>query len=192
VTLRLFVFLIAAPAFGQKPQTWTYWVQPCTDEVARASGCHAGDAELAQWAVEAWRTAARGALVIAPAKSETAARLRLYWANGREKLYGEMRPLEVNGERGAEVFVLPSIAGAGDDALMREAVVYLTCLHESGHAFGLPHTRNFEDIMYSFQYGGDVPAYFERYRRTIMKRADIRGSLGISAADRVAIGTVLK
>ena len=35
--------------------------------------------------------------------------------------------------------VLPSPGEPGaKDALMRDAVVYLTCLHETGHALGLP------------------------------------------------------
>jgi hypothetical protein len=184
----------AVLASGQEVphQKWTYWIQPCSAEIASESGCHAGDPELGVWALEAWKKAAGGALALSPAKNETTARLRLYWANGREKLYGEMRPVVVNGERGAEVFVLPSVAGPEGDPLMRDAIVYLTCLHESGHALGLPHTRSFEDIMYSFQYGGDVPAYFGRYRRTIANREDIRSSLGLSAADRTAIATVLR
>src|SRR6202034_3311746 len=70
--------------------------------------------------------------------------------------------------------------------------VYLTCLHESGHAFGLAHTRNFADIMYSFQYGGDIAAYFGRYRVRLKTRADIAGLSGISDADRVAMRLALR
>ena len=62
--------------------------------------------------------------------------------------------------------------------------MYLTCLHESGHALGLEHTRSFADIMYSFQYGGDIPEYFGRYRRKLQTREDIRKNPGLSAADR--------
>lgn len=97
----------------------------------------------------------------------------------------------VDGRRAAAIRVHPDltefgpeIAGAGKrDRLFRDAVVYLTCLHESGHAIGLLHTADFEDIMYSFQYGGDVLEYFSRYRRNLKERADIRGHTGISAED---------
>ena len=59
-----------------------------------------------------------------------------------------------------------------------------TILHESGHALGLEHTSAFADIMYNFQYGGDIPEYFGRYRRQLQERSDIRKHAGISDADR--------
>jgi predicted Zn-dependent protease len=79
------------------------------------------------------------------------------------------------------------MAKAGEDALMRDTVVYLTCLHESGHGLGLAHTRQFEDIMYSFQFGGDIGEYFGRYRRQLSRREDIPKHTGMSAADREAL-----
>jgi hypothetical protein len=48
----------------------------------------------------------------------------------------------------------------------------------------LSHTGKFEDIMYSFGFGGDIVEYFERYRRKIGTRQDIRGESAISAYDR--------
>ena len=87
--------------------------------------------------------------------------------------------------RGAEVYVLPTIVPPEEkDQILRNAIVYLTCLHETGHALGLEHTANFADIMYSFQYGGDIPEYFGRYRRLLESRADIRTHSGLSADDR--------
>ncbi|MBY0374239.1 MAG: hypothetical protein K2Q23_09615, partial [Bryobacteraceae bacterium] len=53
----------------------------------------------------------------------------------------------------------------------------------SGHAWGLAHTDAFADIMYSFQYGGDLLEYFARYRRKLKERADIRQHSGLSEAD---------
>ncbi len=70
------------------------------------------------------------------------------------------------------------------DSLLRDAIVYLTCLHELGHAFGLEHTAAFDDIMYSFEYGGDIPEYFDRYRRRLEAREEIATVSGLSAADR--------
>ncbi|MGA2742844.1 MAG: hypothetical protein ABSG65_36070, partial [Bryobacteraceae bacterium] len=79
----------------------------------------------------------------------------------------------------------PRMAAAGQsDKLFRDTVVYLTCLHEIGHVLALPHTDDFADIMYSFQYGGDVVEYFNQYRRAIRERPDIRAHSGISEADR--------
>ena len=88
----------------------------------------------------------------------------------------------VEGKQGAEVYVRP--AAAMDDRLLRETVVYLTCLHETGHALGLPHTANFADIMYNFQFGGDIAEYFGRYRRQLKKHEDVQGQPGMSEADR--------
>ncbi len=38
--------------------------------------------------------------------------------------------------------------------------------------------------MYSFGFGGDIVEYFERYRRKIGARQDIRGASAISVYDR--------
>lgn len=38
--------------------------------------------------------------------------------------------------------------------------------------------------MYSFGYGGDIVEYFERYRRLLKTRTDIRAHSGISDSDR--------
>jgi hypothetical protein len=98
----------------------------------------------------------------------------------------------VNGQRGAEVYVSPDLDQLGpeisavgkQDPLFRHTIVYLTCLHETGHALGLPHTARFEDIMYSFTNGGDIKEYFSRYRRRLASRSDIRKHSGMSAYDR--------
>jgi hypothetical protein len=78
-------------------------------------------------------------------------------------------------------------AGPIADPLLRDAIVYLTCVHETGHALGLEHTADFADIMYNFQFGGDIEEYFGRYRRLLGTREDIRKNAGMSPADRAAL-----
>jgi hypothetical protein len=179
------------------PEIWSYWVQPCTAEVARITHCEAADLQLAAWALEAWEHASEGHIAMRPATGKEDARLRIFWAGGNLHLYGETRPVEVNGRVGAELFILPDLAALGDeiaaagsgDKLYRETIVYLTCLHEAGHALGLAHNRDFEDIMYSFQYGGDIVEYFARYRRKLKVRDDIHRNSGLNAGDtRLLVG----
>ena len=170
-------------AVGARAADTTFWVEPCSVMIG---GCDAGDADLARWALEAWEKASGGKLHFVETKDRSNALLRVLWADKNSGLYGEAVPVEVHGHRGAELHIL--IADPpGKDRLLRDAIVYLTCLHESGHALGLPHTRAFLDIMYSFQYGGDIDEYFGRYRRRLTTREDIRKNSGMSPADRDAL-----
>jgi hypothetical protein len=185
------VLLVSSLPLAAAPDTWAYWIQPCTSEAAQATHCEAADSQLAVWALEAWEKASDGRITMQTAKSREEARLRVYWAGGNLHLYGETRPIDVHGRTGAELYILPDLAALGDqiavagagDKLYRDTIVYLTCLHESGHALGLPHNQDFEDIMYSFQYGGDIVEYFARYRRKLKVREDIRRNSGLNAAD---------
>jgi hypothetical protein len=179
-TLAIWLLCELALAAGT-PQKYSYWVEPCTHA---ESECQADDPQLAEWAFEAWQKASEGALEFQRLKDATHARIRVYWATAAQGLYGEARPIEVDGKVGAEVYVRPAPLRTNEDRLLRDAIVYLTCLHETGHALGLPHTSVFEDIMYSFQYGGDIPQYFGRYRRKLETRDDIRKNSGMSEADR--------
>ncbi len=133
--------------------------------------------------MEAWQNASGGKLAFTAVSKREDALIRIVWATPEEGLYGETMPLNINGRRGAQVNVRIVDPGRRDP-LLRETIAYLTCLHESGHAIGLPHTSNFADIMYSFQYGGDIDEYFGRYRRKLRVREDIRQNSGISGGDR--------
>jgi hypothetical protein len=164
-----------------------YWVEPCTHP---ETGCIASDVELASWALQAWEQASGGRLRLVKSDREHA-RLRLVWALPTEGLYGETVPIMVGSQRGSQINIRIEDGGT-PDPLMRATVVYLTCLHESGHALGLAHTRGFADIMYSFQYGGDIPEYFGRYRRRLTVREDIKKNPGLSADDRASLIATLK
>jgi hypothetical protein len=175
---------------GLNAASLRYWVEPCVNS---DSGCHATDGELADWAMEAWQAASSGKLTLEKTADRAKAQIRLYWASGRGGLYGETRPILVHGVRGAEIYVLPAVVPPGEtDTLLRDAIVYLTCVHETGHALRLEHTADFDDIMYSFQYGGDIAEYFGRYRRQLSTRNDIRKHSGMSEQDRRRVAALWK
>jgi len=153
----------------------TYWIEPCTNP---ETACIASDPQLARWALAAWENASNGRLHFAKTKDRREAKIQVVWATPSDGLYGETVGNVVNIRIATE---------SVKDPLLRDTIVYLTCLHESGHALGLNHTANFEDIMYNFQYGGDIPEYFTRYRRKLQSHDDIRKNTGLSASDRARI-----
>jgi hypothetical protein len=173
-----------------------YYIEPCTRP---ETACHKEDPQLAEWAFKAWQAASGGMLHLEKSATPERAHIRIHWADGRGGLYGEAQPVVVDGKRGANVYVLPDTnqlgpdiaAAAAKDPLLRDAIVYLTCLHETGHALGLQHTAAFPDIMYSFQFGGDIPEYFGRYRRKLSARGDIERNAGMSVQDQMRLAAVL-
>jgi hypothetical protein len=173
-----------------------YYIEPCTRP---ETACHKEDPQLAEWALKAWQAASGGMLHLEKVTNPERAQIRIHWADGAGGLYGEAQPILVDGKRGANVFVLPDTTQlgpdiareAGRDPLLRDAIVYLTCLHETGHALGLQHTAAFPDIMYSFQYGGDIPEYFGRYRRKLNTRGDIERNPGMSPQDQLRLAGAL-
>jgi len=164
-------------------------------EGSAGSGFKEGDRTLARWALEAWGRQADPPVEMVPGP-EASATIRVYWVAAGAGLYGEMRGRMVEGRLAADVFVHPDTDGLGPDIaqmarldpLFRDSVVYLTCVHELGHAFGLPHTSAFADIMYSFQYGGDFVAYFMRFREQLDVWDDIEHASPFSTADGVLFG----
>ena len=120
-------------------------------------GYQTGDDQLARWAAEAWERALQGRLMFRPGSPEDA-QITLEWTGGTTGRFGDMRPVLVSGRRGAVLRIRPRTSGFGaevdrraaEDPLFRASVVYLTCLHELGHALGLSHTDDQRDIMVDF------------------------------------------
>jgi hypothetical protein len=186
----LLVLALAWPSHAQsprpapsRPRTYTYLI----DEGVSIDGYKPGDRELAMWALQAWERNAGGALRFVAAT--TSPRIRIKWISPREGQYGET--VWTRGRRSVTVYIRPDTESLGPvmaeaariDPLVRDSIVYLTCLHELGHALGLSHTSDERDIMYSFQFGGDVRAFFYRYRDQLKRRADIAITPGLSTKD---------
>ena len=194
--LWLTVLLLAArSAYGVDLH---YWIEPCT---RAETACQKPDVQLAEWALAAWQAASDGKLQLEKTDQISRANIRLHWADSEQGQYGETRAFVTGAMRGAEVYVRPDLramgpdifSAASQDALLRDTIVYLTCLHETGHALGLSHTADFLDIMYFFGYDkGDVREYFGRYRRKLGGRADIVKNSGISPQDRARLIQLLK
>jgi hypothetical protein len=168
----------------------SYYIAPAPAGAAYRDG----DRDLAVWALADWERASRGQLHFVPG-DEKSALVHLFWVEPGGGQYGEMMPVEVGGRRGAAVFIRPDTDAFGEpiaeraraDSLFRDTIVYLTCVHELGHALGLTHTANFRDVMYFFGYGGDIPLFFGRYRDKLAARGDIANVSGISAGDTIQL-----
>jgi matrixin len=194
VTLAaLFLF---APQFGRLDtrEPITYVI----DDGKGVPGYRDSDRDLARMAFDAWSRESSGQLKFTESKSLEGALIRIRWISTNEGLYGETQRVQVNGKPGAIVYVMPQVSVQGEplasravqDNLLRETIVYLTCVHELGHAVGLQHTAKFDDIMYYFGYGGNIVDYFMRYRSKLQSRADIAKYSGLSSSDITALRRV--
>jgi len=129
--------------------------------------------QLVERAMRTWTTASDGAVTMRRTFLATDAGIRIYF-NGAGGNYGETRPhIDANGLINAADVNIAADAPIDVDPLTRGIIVYLTALHELGHALGLEHTRNFDDIMYLFRQPGDGPRYFGNYRKLLRSADDI-------------------
>ena len=138
---------------------------------------------LVEKAMKTWTAAAAGRFTLVKAW-ETTAPVRVHFFSADYR-YGVTAP-RVDPATGyivkAEVAVA---ADAGRDALERQIIVYLTALHELGHALGMEHTGDINTIMYLFREPDDGEKFFGAYRRKLKSAEDIGspGATGLSAAD---------
>ena len=168
------------------------------DDGRNVTGFENSDPELAVMAFDAWSRESGRKLKFSRAAEASKALFHLRWVASGDGRFGETQRIYVDGKPGAIVYV--SIAGQGmgeplatmvsGDHLLRDTIVYLTCVHEIGHAIGLQHTRNFDDIMYSFGFGGDIVKYFLRYRDHLKSRSDIPRFSGLSTNDVAVLRTL--
>jgi hypothetical protein len=147
-----------------------------------------GAAMLVDRALATWTHAAAGRVVLTKASSRETAVIRVRFAQA-DGIYGETAPRidRATGFIGsAEVLIAGEIPG---DAVHQRIVIYLTALHELGHALGLPHTDAFTDIMYAFRRPDDGERYFGAYRQLLRSSEDIGSdrATGLSPADVAAL-----
>lgn len=117
-----------------------------------------------------------------------AAAIRIMFRRGNG-IYGETSPQldNLTGRIASADIVIAEPMGG--DATLQRIVIYLTALHEIGHALGLPHTNDFGDIMYRFQQPDDGERYFGAFRSRMRDPDDIGTgrTTGLSAADVTAL-----
>ncbi len=144
-------------------------------------------------ALATWTQAATGRLVLQQTRTSDRALIRVRFARA-DGIYGETSP-RIDRATGfittAEVLIAGDVPG---DTLGQHIVIYLTALHELGHALGLPHTNAFDDIMYSFRRPDDGERYFGAYRRRLRSDDDIgtERASGLSSADMAALQTLYR
>jgi hypothetical protein len=141
--------------------------------------------QLVERAMKTWAAASNGAFTMRRTFLSTDAGIRIYF-NGAGGNYGETRPhIDASGLINAAEVNIAADAPIEVDPVTRDIIVYLTALHELGHALGLEHTRNFDDIMYLFRQPGDGPRYFGNYRKLVKSPDDIGSATatGLSAYD---------
>jgi Matrixin len=196
-TLAICAMFLFAPQLGRL--NTSEGIAYAIEDGKGVPGYRESDRELAKLALDAWSRESGGQLKFTEAKTDGAL-IRIRWISPNEGLYGETQRVQVNGKAGAIVYVMPQVSAQGEplasravqDNLLRETIVYLTCVHELGHAVGLQHTRKFDDIMYYFGYGGNIVDYFMRYRNKLQSRADIAKYSGLSASDVEALHSVYR
>jgi Matrixin len=143
---------------------------------------------LVERAMKTWTDAAGGRLTLARAASREDASVRVFFVSDDYR-YGETAP-RIDRATGAIVSADVAINSAlVSDPMLQRIIIYLTALHELGHALGLEHTDDFSTIMYAFRRPSDGDRYFGAYRRKLGTIDDVgsASATGLAPADIAAL-----
>ncbi len=185
VPVVLVVLVLCTTAHAQTPRHWAkrsairVWIDP---EQMPPNG-----EALVEKAMATWTAAADGRFTLVKAWESTApVRLHFMAADYRYGVTQARSSRDTGFLVKAEVYVA---ADAGRDALERQIIVYLTALHEIGHALGMEHTTDINTIMYLFRQPGDGDKFFGAYRKRLKTADDIGSSIatGLSVDDVAAL-----
>jgi hypothetical protein len=139
---------------------------------------------LVERAMKTWTDTARGRLTLTRTDARNDAAIRVLFISS-DTNYGETAPRV---DRATRLIVSADVAINADinaEPLTARIIIYLTALHELGHALGLPHTDDFADIMYRFRHPDDGERYFGAFRQRVRSADDIgsASATGLSPAD---------
>jgi hypothetical protein len=188
-SLVVLAWLAVALSIGATAQTPIRWPTGVSILVwVDQTNAPTGAAALVDRAVATWSTAVGRSVTLQRANRPANAGIRVRFARSRGE-YGETQPRVDPGTgtiRSADVVITTDTGG--DDPMTQRIVLYLTALHELGHALGLRHTDNFSDIMYSFRRPDDGDRYFAAYRQRLRSPDDIgsTAATGLSLNDLAA------
>jgi hypothetical protein len=177
------------PAIQPRNGVITYFISETLVGSAAASrrqAFKADDPELAGWALGEWQRALKDAVRFRP-DTESNASITMYWLPWKPNEHGVTRTRRAGGGFQSTIFVRPDTAHlppaiaqrAAQDPLYRDVIVYLTCLHEFGHALGLGHSAQPDSVMQA----RSSQTLFDAIRARVRARGDLRNAAVLSAGD---------